>query len=235
MGQFLRELGHELGNLAFPLQMILDLQGRSGRLSPEEMNAALSAHVAELQGLTRRLQWIGRCLAGQLEPRREMLRASDVAHTAAAGCREKIEERRLSLQLLLPDESPTLYADRELLNQALAELLDNAARHTPQGGNVDLCVAPVGLQAVEFRICDTGPGMPAELRERAFDLLVHGHPRFDFRTGRVGCGLTLVQRIARVHGGSAEVRKSSAQGTEVVLTLPSTSPAGVAGKSTPTT
>lgn len=235
MGQFLRELGHELGNLAFPLQMILDLQGRSGQLSPEEMQAALSAHIAELQRLTRRLQWIGRCLAGHLEPRRELLRAADVARSAAAGCREKIEERRLSLQLLLPDESPTLFADRELLNQALVELLENAARHTPEGGNVDLCVATSGPQAVEFRVCDSGTGMPAELRERAFELLVHGHPRFDFRTGRVGCGLTLAQRIARVHGGSAEVRKSSAQGTEVVLTLPCASPTGDAGKSTPTT
>lgn len=234
LGQFLRELGHELGNLAFPLQMILDLQGRSAQLSPEETNVALRAHVAELQQLTRRMQWIGRCLTGALEPRREPLVAAEVARAAAANCRRETEERRVTTQLLLSAEPLTLWADRELLQQALIELLHNAARHSPEGGSIDLCVGASGPREVEFRVCDCGTGIPPEIRTRVFDLLVRGQPRFDFRNGRVGCGLTLVQRIAAVHGGRAEVRRSTPQGSEVVLTVPSAAASSADGRSIPT-
>lgn len=234
LGQFLRELGHELGNLAFPLQMILDLQGRSAQLSPEETSAALRAHVAELQQLTRRMQWVGRCLTGVLEPRRELLSAAEVARDAAANCRREADERRVRTQLLLSAEPLTLWADRELLRQALSELLHNAARHSPEGGCIDLCVATSGVRDVEFRVCDCGTGIPPAIRGRVFDLLVRGQPRFDFRNGRVGCGLTLVQRIALAHGGRAEVRSTTPQGTEVVLTVPSGSAPTEEGRSTPT-
>jgi signal transduction histidine kinase len=219
VGQFLRELAHELGNLAFPLQMILDLQGRSKQLSPDELQAALQGHISELLAMTRRFQRIGRCIAGGIEPQFDAVRATDVVHGAVDDCRPVLDERGLRLHLELADTRAAIYADRELLQLAVAELIDNSARFSPPGGRVDVAVARSG-GFVEFQVCDSGPGIAPELAPHVFELFTHGRQRLDFASGRVGGGLTIVQRIAAAHRGSAEVRRSSPDGTEVVICVP---------------
>ena len=223
VGQFLRELAHELGNLAFPLQMILDLQGRSRQLSPEELHAALQGHIAELLAMTRRFQRIGRCVSGCIEPQFDAVRAADVVHGAVAECRAVLDERRHHLHLEFIDAGTIIRADQELLLQAVAELLDNAARFTPPDGRIDVAVARCGT-SVEFQVRDSGPGIEPELRPQLFELFAHGRTKLDFAAGRLGGGLTVVQRIAAAHGGSAEVRRTSSDGSEFVVCVPAELP-----------
>ncbi len=219
VGQFLRELAHELGNLAFPLQMILDLQGRSRPLGPEELHAALHGHMSELLALTRRFQRIGRCISGRIEPQFDSARVADIVHGAVHECRPALDKRRHTLNLEFSDAVTTIRADPELLQQALLELLDNAARFSTAGGRIDVVVERRGRSA-EFQVRDSGPGFPPELRSHVFGLFVHGGPKLDFSAGRLGCGLTLVQRIAAAHGGSAGIRRSEPDGSELVVCVP---------------
>jgi signal transduction histidine kinase len=219
VGQFLRELAHELGNLAFPLQMILDLQSRSRPLSPEELHTALHGHMLELLALTRRFQRIGRCISGCIEPQFDAARVADIVHGAVHECRHALDERRHTLHQELSEAVTTVRADPELLQQALSELLDNAARFSSAGGRIDVVVERRG-RSVEFLVRDSGPGFPPELRPHVFGLFAHGGPKLDFSAGRLGCGLTLVQRIAAAHGGSAGIRRSEADGSELVVCVP---------------
>lgn len=219
VGKFLREMAHELGNLAFPLQMILDLQGYSQQLSPEELRDALQGHMAELRTITRRLQRIGRCTSAHFEPQPELVQVSEVIESAIADCRSVLEERRLTVQIEPADSVHVVRADPELLQLAIAELLENAARFSPSGGSIDITIAPQD-QTLEIQVRDHGPGVPSHLQARVFDLFVHGAPRLDFASGRLGVGLTIVDRVAVAHGGQAKLRHSSNDGSEFVVTLP---------------
>jgi len=221
LGLVLRELAHEFGNLIFPLQMVMELQERSGKLTPEELNDILRGHIAELTIVTRRFQRIGRCFSDRLAPDITTVRPADVVTAAVEDYRRAIDERRQALVVDLAGSPATMPGDPDLLQFALAELVDNAVRFAPPDGRIDIVVRQQ-RDKVEFLVCDDGPGIAPELQPLVFLPFVHGGARLDIGAGRFGCGLTLVDRIARAHGGQAELRRSSQAGSEFAITVPAT-------------
>ncbi len=112
-----------------------------------------------------------------------------------------------------------MLGERDLLERALVNLAENAAAHTLRGCIV--LAAQLGRDGrVEIEVRDTGSGMPAVTRERAFE-------RF-YRTGLVGggfgLGLAIVHEVVRVHAGSVEIESEPGVGTSVRLRLPAASP-----------
>ncbi len=103
-----------------------------------------------------------------------------------------------------------LYTDRQQLCQALWDLIINAAEATPQGGEVRLGLAGDGELFVE----DTGPGIPAEIRDRVFE------PFFTTKQGGTGLGLATVHSIVEANGGTIELRAGAWEGTRMVIRLP---------------
>ena len=118
----------------------------------------------------------------------------------------------------------SLDGDRDLLFQALCNLLDNAVKYSPDGGLVTVA-ASVHDHQVRVTITDQGPGIPLSERERVFERLV----RLDASrsTPGSGLGLSLVRAIARLHGGDCRI-ESAMPGTRVVLELPASDPTGEA-------
>ena len=219
LGGVFRELAHEFGNLIFPLQMLLELQTRAHPLSHEEIAEILRGHVTELSTITMRLRWVGRCLSDHIEPSLEELPVRDLLDGVLVNDRisARTTDRRVELHL---DAAPrTLRGDHDLLQQALVELVDNALRFAPVGGGVDVTVRRQG-DAVEFLVSDNGPGIAPEIQSHMFEPFVHGDARLNIGGGQLGCGLAIVQRVAAVHGGTAELRRSTVEGTEVALCLP---------------
>jgi two-component system sensor histidine kinase HydH len=94
-----------------------------------------------------------------------------------------------------------LDCDREQLTQVFLNLVLNALHFVPQGGRIAIHTVIDG-EALRVRVCDDGPGIPAELRPRVFD------PFFSRREGGVGLGLTVVQQIVQVHHGDIRVGAS---------------------------
>jgi signal transduction histidine kinase len=106
--------------------------------------------------------------------------------------------------------------DRDRLLQALANLLDNALRVTPEGGSVVIGVGEEGDE-VKLTVSDTGPGIPDSIREHLFERFAHTKSA---RGGGAGLGLAIVKGVADGHGGRVVVRTRSGAGTTFEMRLP---------------
>jgi histidine kinase len=142
----------------------------------------------------------------------------DLAREAVARFAPLATAHGVALQAVPLGEPLTVAAERDRLDQALANLVRNALGATPSGGGIDVVVRRSdgdGLLSVR----DTGVGMAAEEAERAFDRFFRGRAGRDRYDGS-GLGLAIVRSIARRHGGDARLESEPGRGTEVTLTLP---------------
>jgi signal transduction histidine kinase len=113
----------------------------------------------------------------------------------------------------------TVHADAERLHQVVANLLENAARHSPSGGEVLVSVTP-WQRAVQVRVADQGPGIPEPERERVFEAF---YRRDDSGRGS-GLGLAISRAIVLAHGGRIWIEGSASGGAAVVFELPMAEP-----------
>ena len=116
----------------------------------------------------------------------------------------------------------------------LANLLNNAAKYTEEGGRIWLTVTREGAEAV-LRVRDTGVGIPADMLSSVFDLFTQVDRSLDRSQGGLGIGLTLVRRLVEMHGGSVRAySEGPTRGSEFVVRLPAlpeTKPAAGEGRS----
>ncbi|HEX4613438.1 MAG TPA: ATP-binding protein, partial [Urbifossiella sp.] len=134
--------------------------------------------------------------------------------------RQAVEAGGHALDVRLPAGPLPLDADRTRLTQVLANLLNNAAKYTPAGGRVTLAAGAEGADAV-VRVTDTGVGIPAEMLPHIFDMFTQVGSSLDRAQGGLGIGLTLVRRLAELHGGTVTASSPGAgRGSEFVLRLP---------------
>ena len=119
---------------------------------------------------------------------------------------------------------PLILADKESMQHALQNLFENAMKYGALGGNwMGISAAPTkngGPPAVEIRVADRGPGIPAEEREYIFDPFFRGQRPLQDQIHGTGLGLNLVKRIVEAHGGTVAVRDKSGPGAEFVLCIP---------------
>jgi signal transduction histidine kinase/CheY-like chemotaxis protein len=220
--EFLAMLAHELRN---PLAAIsnaaaaLDHPG-IGEEKGARLRALISHQVHHMARMADDLLDVSRVLRGRIELRREVVDLLTVVETAVQSCRGLIEERGHRLQVILPAGPCRLSGDPMRLEQVVCNLLNNAARYTPPGGNVELRVEPRGRE-VEIRVRDDGRGIPADMLARIFDLFQQVDPSLDRSLGGLGIGLTLVRSLVELHGGSVEAASEGpGRGTELVVLLP---------------
>lgn len=122
--------------------------------------------------------------------------------------------------VILVDSAPgTIIGSRELLRRALFNLVENAVKYGPEGGQVRLCAELDGTDMV-ITVADQGPCIPPELRERIFEPFFRVDTARSRELGGTGLGLALVRAIAEVHGGSVWVEEYQAGGNRFVLRLP---------------
>jgi CheY-like chemotaxis protein len=113
----------------------------------------------------------------------------------------------------------TVHGDATRLKQALSNLLSNAAKYTPNGGQISLTAAREGDDIV-VRVRDSGIGIPADMLPHVFDLFTQVHRSIDRTEGGLGIGLTLVRDLVELHGGRVEASSSgSGQGSEFAIFL----------------
>ena len=146
------------------------------------------------------------------------LNVYSLCQDAIAQVKKQLKAKSQIFKEDIPQDIPQIYADPELVRQLLVNLLDNAIKYTPEGGEISLSVLHRTSQKVQFSVSDTGPGIPPEKQERIFE----GHfrlPRDQEKEG-YGLGLALCRKIARAHYGQIWVNSSLGNGSCFKFTLP---------------
>lgn len=218
--EFVADASHELRT---PLTSILAnlelLQASLERGDREEERAIVDSALrssGRMSRLVGDLLLLARADAGRIAARTQCDLA-EIAGNAAAEVAPTIGERELRIEsrLALPvDGNP------DELHRMVLNLLDNAARHTPPGSEIELRLRREGSDAV-VEVADDGPGVAAELREQVFERFVRGEGPADTAVaGGSGLGLAIVRAVATSHGGSAEVGESERGGALFRIRLP---------------
>jgi len=144
---------------------------------------------------------------------------SEIVDRAIETARPLIQQHSHELRVSVPDEPIWLHADSARLEQVLVNLLNNAAKYTDDGGRIEV-IATREHQQVSIKVIDSGIGISPELLPRMFDLFTQGERSLDRSRGGLGIGLSLVQRLISMHGGTVEARSEPGKGSEFTVRLP---------------
>jgi two-component system sensor histidine kinase KdpD len=217
VGAVSHDLRTPLATIKLSASTLLD-SGTS--LSPDdvkELAELVDAQADRLDRLVSNLLDMTRIQSGALELRRQPAALSDLVDEALLVLGRS--DRSAEVTWLAPDDLPLVEVDHVLVRQVLANLLDNALRHSPPRGQVIVSAVPVPGGKVEVRVTDSGPGVPAEERERIFQV-------FNRREagGRGGLGLAITQAFLEAHGERIWLEDASRdpgpKGASFVFTLP---------------
>ena len=214
------DVSHELrtpltvleGNLRAALDHVYELD--------EEQIANLYEQTRHLIRLVSELRELTLAEAAQLPLVREAVDLRPLVQESAAVFEPLMEEKGLQLLVQLAPTLPTVNVDSARLRQLLHNLLANALRHTPTGGQVTVGVAPTAGR-VRLTVQDTGEGVEPQHLEHIFDRFYRTDPSRSRETGGSGLGLAIVKAIVEAHGG--EVTATSAgvgRGTRFTIFLP---------------
>lgn len=219
LSAFSADIAHELrtplSNLLTQTQVILT-QPRP----LEDYREALHSNLEELQWMAQLVNdmlYLAKADHGLLMPKREPLVLTDEVEALLEFYALLAEDARVSL---IREGSAQTSGDRGMLRRALSNLLDNALRFTPAGGEVRVRLAQ-GARGVTLTVENTGDGIPAELLPRLFDRFYRADPaRHEGSSEHAGLGLAITQSIVRAHGGRIYC-ESGAGWTRFVIELPS--------------
>jgi signal transduction histidine kinase len=217
--QFLAVLGHELRN---PLAAIhaAHLQTLTSQ-KPGRAHEIIGHQLATLMRLVDDLLDTSRVTTGKLALQRQRLDLRQVVEKARATCDHAAAQK--SHRLTMTTCATPLWVDGDpvRLEQVVVNLLANAVRYTPAGGNILLEASPTSDGNALIRVEDDGPGITAELLPRVFEPFVQADMSLERANGGLGLGLALVKGVAELHGGSATIMSEGAgKGCTVLVRLP---------------
>ncbi len=216
---FLAMLAHELRNPLAAIQYANQLAA----LAKQEDNPAtevIDRQVKNLSHLIDDLLDVSRITRDKIQLRKEAVDAQLLMQRALATVGPAIEERQHELICDLSSQSMPLFADPVRVEQILVNLLSNAAKYTPEGGKITVRSFPLDGQVV-FKVKDTGIGIPPEMLPRVFELFTQVDHSLDRSQGGLGIGLTVVRKLAEMHGGSVSATSEGLeQGSEFTVRLP---------------
>jgi PAS domain S-box-containing protein len=235
--EFLAMLAHELRNPLAPIRNAVQIFRGKGLPVPELQWATevVDRQLHQLTRLVDDLLDVSRITRGTIELRKELVELATVVNSAVEASRPLIEKWGHNLTITIPPQPIRLEADPARLAQVLLNLLNNAAKYTDQGGRIWL-TAERQSDHVLIRVKDNGIGIPVEMQPRIFDLFTQVDRSVERSEGGLGIGLTLVQRLVEMHGGTVGARSDGpGKGSEFVVSLPVArdikveGPAGTAG------
>ena len=222
--EFLAMLAHELRNPLAPISSAADLLALAGS-NPEvvrKTSEIIARQVAHMTGLVDDLLDVSRVTRGLVTLHEEPLEIASVIADAFEQVRGLFQSRHQHLALHLPTRAAVVNGDRTRLVQVFANILNNAAKYTPDGGHVEVRV-DVEDDQVEFSVRDDGVGIAPDLLPHVFELFTQAERSPDRSQGGLGLGLALVKSLAELHGGRvAAYSNGMGSGSRFVVRLPCT-------------
>ncbi len=220
--EFLAMLAHELRNPLAPIRnavQILDLAGGKD-VHVVAARDLIGRQVTHLVRLVDDLLDVSRITRGKINLVKEPIEIARVVAVAVESCRPIIDERRHTLEVVMPPTPVLVEADLTRLAQVILNLLNNAAKYTDEGGRIRLGVTVEANQVI-ISVRDNGTGISPETLPTIFDLFTQVDRTLDRSQGGLGLGLTLVRRLTEMHGGRVEAHSPGpGKGSEFIVRLP---------------
>jgi signal transduction histidine kinase/ActR/RegA family two-component response regulator len=220
--EFLAMLAHELRNPLAPIRnaaQILNVHA-SGKPQLEWVRAVIERQTRHLVRLVDDLLDVSRMVRGQIVLQKSPVELGEIVRHAVETSRPLIRMRKHRLDVKLPEQPVRLNADLTRMAQVLANLLNNAAKYTDEGGEIAL-EAKGDDREVTICVRDNGPGISAALLPQVFDMFTQADRTLDRAQGGLGIGLTLVKRLVEMHSGSVDARSEGlGEGAEFIVRLP---------------
>lgn len=239
---FLATVSHELRT---PLTSIIGysemlVEGLAGDLSSEqrEFVQTIREKGEQLLSLIKGLLDLSKLESGTMSLRKTNTEVVRVVREVVTTIEPQARKKEVRLECLVESGLPRIWADPERMRQILLNLAENAVKFTPSGGRVLLRARLTGMDAqapedatgavilaakrtaVEFRIEDTGIGIPEEERIKIFDAFYQVDSSTTRAQGGTGLGLSIVKRLVEGHDGTVRVESNNPQGSVFVVVIP---------------
>ena len=232
VNEFIATLAHELRNPLAPIRAAVQVMAKTppGHPAQETLRKTIDRQSAQLTRIVDDMVDISRITRGAMTIEHAPVDMADVARRALEAAAPLLEGAKHKLAVDLPSRPAVVQGDVHRLTQLVTNLLNNAARYTPEAGRISVSVK-TERQMVVLAVRDNGRGIEPDLLERIFDMFVQARRPLG---GGLGIGLGLARKIAELHGGSLEAASAGAgKGAEFTLRLaaaeaPAVSDAGAA-------
>jgi two-component system, chemotaxis family, CheB/CheR fusion protein len=220
--EFLAMLAHELRNPLAPIRTTLDVLRHSGTTDPtlEWGWNIIDRQTRHLTRLVDDLLDVARLTRGDILLRKEIISLLEVLNHSVETSRPFVEARKQSLKLQLP--SQPLYVDGDFvrLAQVFSNLLNNASKYSPEGGEIALTAESSGTEAM-VTVSDHGIGILADALPHIFEVFAQADRSKARSEGGLGLGLTLSRRLVELHGGNIGASSDGqGRGSQFVVRLP---------------
>ena len=218
---FVANVSHELRT---PLTII---GGFAETLQDRDVPPAMRAEFAKtifsnaqrMQRIVDELLDLSRIETGHWKPRPQLIRIADVASEVFGRVGASANAKSITLDIEIEPEAETIYADRTALEQILLNLLENAIRHTGEGGRITIRTTRDG-DGVSLAVGDTGSGIPPEHLPRIFERFYRADSGRSREAGGTGLGLAIVRHLVEAHGGTVRADSTVGVGTTVSIFFP---------------
>jgi signal transduction histidine kinase len=215
-------LAHELRNPLAPISSAADMLRIAYSSEPrvKQISEIVARQVAHMRHLVDDLLDVSRVTRGLVTISRQPIDLRGVVSEAVEQSRPLVDARRHQLAVALPDAALMVDGDHTRLVQVAANLLNNAAKYTHEGGRIEVVLARHG-NAARLTVHDNGTGIDPALLPVVFDLFTQGSRTLDRAQGGLGLGLALVRKLVELHGGQVDASSPGlGQGSTFTVTLP---------------
>jgi signal transduction histidine kinase len=226
--EFLAMLAHELRNPLAPIRAASDLL-RIPSLEREKIQQTseiIARQVTHMTGLIDDLLDLSRVSRGLVTLDETLLDAGQIVSNAVEQVRPLVDARRHRLTIQIPHETAYIQGDQKRLVQIVANMLNNAAKYTPEGGDIILAMQ-ADDDTVSFSVSDNGIGIAPHMLGHVFDMFAQAERSSDRSQGGLGIGLALVKNLVALHRGRVSASSEGiGKGSRFTVTLPRAGDAG---------
>ena len=200
--EFLATLAHELRNPLAPILSGLEVMKRTGDSADtiSRIREMMERQAIHMTHLVDDLLDLARISSGKLEIRREKVVLQRVISTAIEASSPLLESKQHAFHFRMPEESLYLDIDPTRIAQVISNLLNNAAKYTPDGGTIELAVEQ-DIAGIAVSVSDNGAGLSQDNMDNVFKMFAQVDLNTGSSQGGLGIGLTLVRQLVEMHGG----------------------------------
>jgi two-component system cell cycle sensor histidine kinase PleC len=223
--RFLATMSHELRtplNAILGFSEVMKSEVMGPLTSPLYKEYATNIHQSgtHLLKLINEILDLSRIEAGRYELNEEPIRIVDIVDDCHRLLKLRAESKGQQIIEQLDEDLPPVWADERALRQVCLNLLSNALKFTPHGGQITLSSGTTEDGGQFFSVRDTGPGIPKEEIPKVLQAFGQGSLAHQTAEGGTGLGLSIVQSLVDLHGGELEIRSELRKGTEAIVRLP---------------